>query len=320
MNHPLKEVSQEQQHNDQSEGYLSIPHMIYRAEVRPNTAESQHQQPLHLQQKEQQQETQQKEQQHEAQQKEQQQEAPESLLPLEKQVQDSQEQQRHSREQIKEVYIQPEIKKHFDLKQMQESHKLQLQHNKRLQTQETKELQTQEKQTQQILTADQVNLSLSTPEQHQKKLFTHYQKQPQKHQLSDKELQQQRQEQHCKKLKKKLVGENQERINFLVQASQAVGLTAGSPAISGQQALAAQVGSLASAVGRRCVLRLAPALKRCLCKGCGTALVYGVNARVRHQSRRQKHLVVTCLTCHTIKRFVNNPKHRLWFEQEEALV
>lgn len=222
------------------------------------------------------------------------------------------------------------------LKQAKAVQNLSAQENKVMQTQQSLEMQKQEdhkkianqsqepaahhNKEQQIPTAGQAQPSLSFSEQHQMNPFTQNQKQPQKLQPSDKDQQQRQQEQQIKKLKKKLVGENQERINFLVQASQAMALTANSSGgVAGQRALAAQVGSLASAVGRRCVLRLAPALKRCLCKGCGTSLVYGLNARVRHRSRRQKHLVVTCLTCHTIKRFINDPKHRLWFEQEEAL-
>lgn len=207
--------------------------------------------------------------------------------------------------------LQAQPRQERQIQEKQEMHKHQ---NQELQMHHHKEQQTQH-----ISTAPQAHLSLSGLGQHQEK--KPIQNHPKKHQLTDKDLQQRQQEQHCKKLKKKLVGENQERINYLVQASRAVALTTGSPAaIPGQKALAAQVGSLASAVGRRCVLRLAPGLKRCLCKGCGTSLVYGVNARVRHRSHRQKHLVVTCLTCHTIKRFVSDPKHNLWFEREEAVV
>lgn len=343
----MKDVSQDLQQKDQPEGHqsLSIPHEGGEAEERPITAAGQLQQPIHPQQEDHGQET------------------TEALCHQKQEVEDNQEQQRSSGEQIKEKCIQLQDEEH-----LQETHKPQTHHNQEQQTQESKELQTQhhshevqtqlsqdvqtqieaqgvqtqksqelqphqsqemqlqeeqthphkEQQTQQTPTAAQPQPSLPAPQQHQEKQLI--QNQPKKHQLSEKDVEQRQQEQHFKKLKKKLVGENQERINYLVQASRAMALTAGSPAAThGQKALAAQVGSLASAVGRRCVLRIAPALKRCLCKGCGTSLVYGVNARVRHRSRRQKHLVVTCLTCHTIKRFVNDPKHKLWFEQEEAV-
>ncbi|XP_064114807.1 uncharacterized protein LOC135221016 [Macrobrachium nipponense] len=133
-----------------------------------------------------------------------------------------------------------------------------------------------------------------------------------------------KQEQLPKKKKGGHVGENYERINYLVQTSRAL-VNMGEfdkelGSMNFDQTLASQTGSLASSVGRRCLIRLTPSLKRMLCKGCGTALIYGVNARVRHRSNRQKHLVVTCLTCNTIKRFVNDPKHKLWCDKEESLV
>ncbi|KAK4308066.1 hypothetical protein Pmani_020217 [Petrolisthes manimaculis] len=144
------------------------------------------------------------------------------------------------------------------------------------------------------------------------------------------------------KKKKGVVVENQERINYLYQVSRYLATlkTNDTAQITGKErnegathradrilrerhgllALASQTGHLAQVVGRKCVQRLTPSLKRTMCKGCGTALVYGVNAKVRHKSRRQKHIVVTCLTCHTIKRFNSDPKHKLWFEEEEACV
>lgn len=150
------------------------------------------------------------------------------------------------------------------------------------------------------------------------------QKKPPRKQNQNAEMQQQKQT----KKPKDPVSENQERINYLVQVSKVLATMPPSEYKENShknhecadQALASQTGALAAAIGRRCVMRLSPALKRSLCKGCGVALVYGVNARVRHRSRRQKHLVVTCLACRTIKRFVNDPKHKLWCEQEEAIL
>ncbi|XP_063859690.1 putative mediator of RNA polymerase II transcription subunit 26 [Scylla paramamosain] len=275
MDHPQRDVSREQQQNDQPEGSLSTPYTD-ETDAKPSTVEGQHQHPSYLEQEE-------------------------TDLKQTQLVQDLPAQKN-------------------EVMPTQQSQEIQKQEDHRKIAHQSQELAAHDNQEQQISIAGQADQSLSSSEQHQMKQFTQNQKQPQRLQPSDKDQQQRQQEQQIKKLKKKLVGENQERINFLVQASQAMGLTADSSGgVTGQRALAAQVGSLASAVGRRCVLRLAPSLKRCLCKGCGTALVYGLNARVRHRSRRQKHLVVTCLTCHTIKRFINDPKHRLWFEQEEAL-
>lgn len=116
-----------------------------------------------------------------------------------------------------------------------------------------------------------------------------------------------------KKNEKLKVGENYGRINYLVQASRKV--------FNNDESISSQLGSLAISFGRRLPqVRLDPLLKREMCKGCGVYLVYGVNAKVRHKSKRQKHLVITCLTCHTIKRFVTNPDHKLWSEQSEAKV
>lgn len=195
---------------------------------------------------------------------------------------------------------------------------------KNLQIQLNPEIQTHSRQvfhSQQVSTLAQVMKPFSAPEEYQEGQYDQYEKQGKNQKDWEKKSPQWHQEQQLKKRKKKLVGENQERINYLVQASKAIAFKPGSLSFfQSQKALAAQLGSLASAVGRRCVLRLAPALKHCLCKGCGTALVHGVNAKIRLQSRRQRHLVVTCLTCHTIKRFMNNPRHQLWSEQEEAVV
>lgn len=227
------------------------------------------------------------------------------------------------KEQQVQVNHEPNVQQNQD-PQCQENQKHQTYADKNQQTQPGQEVQTRSGQT---LKSQQMSISyhptqpLSAPEQCQKKQSNRNQQQAKNQNPTEKKSAQWHKEQQLKKRKKKLVGENQERINYLVQASRAIGLTAESSAsLQSQRALAAQLGSLAGAVGRRCVLRLAPALKRCLCKGCGTSLVYSVNAKVRHRSRRQKHLVVTCLTCHTIKRFINNPRHQLWFEQEEAVV
>lgn len=116
-----------------------------------------------------------------------------------------------------------------------------------------------------------------------------------------------------KKNEKLKVGENYGRINYLVQASRKV--------FKNDESISSQLGTLAISFGRRLPqVRLDPSLKREMCKGCGVYLVYGVNAKVRHKSKRQKHLVITCLTCYTIKRFVTNPKYKLWTDQPQARV
>ena len=136
------------------------------------------------------------------------------------------------------------------------------------------------------------------------------------------------------------INENHHRINYLVQVSRYLAEqsheenqpTSTSPSAPLRQrllqerkgahplALSAMTGATAAAIGRKCVMRLSPSLKRQMCKGCGAALVPAVSATVRHRSRRQKHWVVTCLACGTIKRFVNDPNHQVWAEREEAQV
>jgi len=44
-------------------------------------------------------------------------------------------------------------------------------------------------------------------------------------------------------------------------------------------------------------------ISRRLCKICGTILVPGDTCRVRVRHNRSKHVVVTCLSCGTIKRY-----------------
>lgn len=37
-------------------------------------------------------------------------------------------------------------------------------------------------------------------------------------------------------------------------------------------------------------------------------------------AHRQKHVVVTCLTCGAVKRFLTQEKHQLWSERPENIV
>lgn len=230
---------------------------------------------------------------------------------LESQIQES---QNPKINESQEYQMQQNESQHQDSQKPQamESQEHQMQQNLEATTHSSPMLQSQ-----QISTPLQVTQALSSAQLQEKQSTQH--NESGKPQQSQEKSEQWFLTKQSKKRSRKLVGENQQRINYLVQASKAIALTAG-PSAGGQsqKVMAAEIGSLASAVGRRCVLRLSPALKRCLCKGCGTALVYGVNTKVRHRSRRQKHLVVTCLTCRTIKRFINNPRHELWYEQEKA--
>lgn len=51
-------------------------------------------------------------------------------------------------------------------------------------------------------------------------------------------------------------------------------------------------------------IKLSPEMKYFYCKKCELMLVPGESARVRTKSKRNKHVVVTCLNCNTFKRYV----------------
>ncbi len=55
-------------------------------------------------------------------------------------------------------------------------------------------------------------------------------------------------------------------------------------------------------------IRLPRKYKRLLCKKCGELLIPGRTVRVRVKSRRQKHVVQTCLNCGYMRRFIINRK------------
>nr|XP_046159443.1 LOW QUALITY PROTEIN: ribonuclease P protein subunit p21-like [Oncorhynchus gorbuscha] len=73
-------------------------------------------------------------------------------------------------------------------------------------------------------------------------------------------------------------------------------------------------------IAKRLVLRQDPSVKRTLCKKCCSLLVPGVTATARQRriKYRNRMTVLQCLSCGQSKRFLNNPKHRLWVDQSEA--
>ncbi|XP_075708911.1 ribonuclease P protein subunit p21 isoform X1 [Rhinoderma darwinii] len=74
-------------------------------------------------------------------------------------------------------------------------------------------------------------------------------------------------------------------------------------------------------IGKRLVLRQDPSIKRTICKRCSSLLLSGVTCTVRLRKRRGQRLtLVRCLSCGHTKRFLNNPNHKLWSEQPEALL
>ncbi|MFQ5711218.1 MAG: ribonuclease P protein component 4 [Candidatus Geothermarchaeales archaeon] len=54
---------------------------------------------------------------------------------------------------------------------------------------------------------------------------------------------------------------------------------------------------LARGLSMRSRVRIPRDIKLFICKGCKRALIPGVTARFRVKSRREKHLVITCLRC-----------------------
>uniref|UniRef100_UPI00358F21D7 ribonuclease P protein subunit p21 n=1 Tax=Myxine glutinosa TaxID=7769 RepID=UPI00358F21D7 len=102
------------------------------------------------------------------------------------------------------------------------------------------------------------------------------------------------------------------RMNFLYQASHC--LLAQDPE---NQELVRFYMHTMKTIGQRLVLKLAPSIKRNICKTCSSLLVPGVTSTVRHRQRR-RHMVVTCLFCRNQKRFLSNDDYKLWCERPEA--
>ncbi|MCX8151061.1 MAG: ribonuclease P [Candidatus Bathyarchaeota archaeon] len=61
-------------------------------------------------------------------------------------------------------------------------------------------------------------------------------------------------------------------------------------------------------------IRLPTNYKRRICKNCHLVLLYGRNCRVRIKSRREKHVVVTCLGCGAKTRYIVKTKRRKQIE------
>lgn len=71
-------------------------------------------------------------------------------------------------------------------------------------------------------------------------------------------------------------------------------------------------------ITRRSCLHLHPDMKRNMCKRCCVLLIPGVTAIVRTRKKREKHTVVTCLECSTIKRYVYRPSKIPWIDKSDA--
>jgi len=66
--------------------------------------------------------------------------------------------------------------------------------------------------------------------------------------------------------------------------------------------LAQRYVQLARAVGMRTKTRIPRKYRNLICKGCKNLIIPGLNSRIRLQSRREPHIVITCLKCGKIKR------------------
>lgn len=98
-----------------------------------------------------------------------------------------------------------------------------------------------------------------------------------------------------------------ERINFLYQAAYAV-VVANPKNVN----LARQYCATLLQIGRHQVSRIDPHVKRRICKRCELLLIPGYTCTVRHRSKREKHAVVTCVECATVKRFLSRANYQLW--------
>jgi len=91
-----------------------------------------------------------------------------------------------------------------------------------------------------------------------------------------------------------------QRIDVLFQ--QAVGLRTSNPALAQRYVITARKIAMATRI------RLPANYKRRICKNCHEILVHGQNCRVRVKPKREKHVVVTCLSCGARTRYVVKPK------------
>lgn len=89
------------------------------------------------------------------------------------------------------------------------------------------------------------------------------------------------------------------RLNFLYQAIEELV----SSGIEGKLALIHSYCKSFAQIAEKKVLRLDPTIRRRICKKCVILLIPGVTAIVRHRSKRQKHKVVTCQLCGTMRKY-----------------
>ncbi|CAH1794214.1 unnamed protein product [Owenia fusiformis] len=105
------------------------------------------------------------------------------------------------------------------------------------------------------------------------------------------------------------------RINYLYQAAHEVVRTHPNNTELVRQYITNMI-----SIARKHVFRIEPSIKRTICKKCFMLLIPGVTATVRTRSKREKHMVLTCLECKSVKRFLLRGSNKLWTEHPEAWV
>nr|XP_039258881.1 ribonuclease P protein subunit p21-like [Styela clava] len=72
-------------------------------------------------------------------------------------------------------------------------------------------------------------------------------------------------------------------------------------------------------LAKKNVLRLHPHLKRTLCKGCDLLLIPGITSKVRTSGKRENHIIIECLHCDTLKRFLCKNDYVLWHDNPKNI-
>ena len=57
-------------------------------------------------------------------------------------------------------------------------------------------------------------------------------------------------------------------------------------------------------ISKRLVIKIDKSIKRTICKHCNSLLIAGITMRVRISSKRETHIVETCLYCNNQKRYL----------------
>ncbi|KAI8494968.1 Ribonuclease P protein subunit p21 [Branchiostoma belcheri] len=109
--------------------------------------------------------------------------------------------------------------------------------------------------------------------------------------------------------------DNFQRMNFLYQMAHTVMST--NP---NNVQLARFYTSTLKKVSKTSVQRQDPSVKRTICKRCDSLLIPGVTATVRIRAKREKHVVVTCLECRMVRRFLARKDYQLWTDLPTSLV